>query len=99
MKNSDEFLSPGSTVVLPLLTPRRALATEEMNLEQVIYIVFDLETTGFSRERNHIIEIAAEFMDHKGHGDENKKFAALVRPPTTIPPRITALTGITAEFK
>jgi DNA polymerase III epsilon subunit-like protein len=86
--------SPESIINIPTLTPRHNNQMFNIQHNLITYIVFDIETTGFSRERNHIIELAAQFLDHSGTSDDNKRFHALVKPPTPIPPHITALTGI-----
>lgn len=55
------------------------------------YIVFDIETTGFSRTNDHIIEIAAtEYVD----GRPTKTFHRYVNPRKHIPSGITRLTGV-----
>lgn len=55
------------------------------------YIVFDIETTGFSRTNDRIIEIAA----NKYHnGILTKRFHTYVNPGVRIPSGITRLTGI-----
>ena len=59
------------------------------------YIVFDLETTGFSPTNNEIIEIGAWKVDN---GVVVDKFEALVKPTTPIPTKITEITGITNEM-
>ena len=54
-------------------------------------IVFDLETTGLSKEKSRIVEIAAQTF-----GDPKSSFTTLVNPGRfTIPSAVTALTGIT----
>ena len=40
-------------------------------LGRCLYCVLDLETTGFSRSRNHIIEVAAQILKHDGVMIEN----------------------------
>ena len=55
------------------------------------FVVFDLETTGFSPAANEIIEIGAIKVD----ATERKTFQLLVRPRNMIPPKITQITGIT----
>ena len=67
-------------------------------LGHCLYCVLDLETTGFSRSRNHIIEVAAQILKHDGVPLENGSFESLVRPPTKIPSFIGTLTGITDEM-
>ena len=59
------------------------------------YVVIDLETTGFSPEYNDIIELGALRVRD---GKEVDSFSRLVRPFKPIPPKITALTGITEEM-
>ena len=60
--------------------------------------MLDLETTGFSRSRNHIIEVAAQILKHDGVMIENGSFTSLIQPPTNIPPFLATLTGITDEM-
>ena len=67
-------------------------------LGKCLYCVLDLETTGFSRSRNHIIEVTAQILKHDGVPLENGSFESLVRPPTNIPSFIGTLTGITDEM-
>jgi ATP-dependent DNA helicase DinG len=58
------------------------------------YVVLDTETTGFSFERDALIEIAAAVM----RGPEIvARFSTFVDPGRAIPPGITELTGITDE--
>ncbi len=59
------------------------------------FLVFDIETTGFSYKNNKIIEIgAARVRD----GEIIDKFSSFVNPETKIPQKITELTGITNEM-
>lgn len=60
-------------------------------LLQDTFVVFDLETTGFSPTRNRIIEIGAVKVEK---GKITDRFSTFVNPKTPIPPRITDLTGI-----
>ena len=59
------------------------------------YVVFDIETTGFSAKKNHIIEIGAvkvskgEIVDH---------FSKFVNPREPIPFEIERLTGINDDM-
>ena len=56
------------------------------------YVVFDLETTGFSPEKNRIIEFGAVKVED---GRITGRFSEFVNPEIPIPYRITQLTGIT----
>lgn len=58
----------------------------------VVYI--DLETTGFSREWDNIIEIAAILYNPKTKSILNQ-FHEYIKPDKNIPSKITELTGIT----
>ncbi len=59
------------------------------------YVVFDLETTGFSPENNEIIEIGAVRIQKK---KIKEKFQTYVKPRGKILPHITQLTGITEDM-
>ena len=55
------------------------------------YVVFDIETTGFSPEKNQIIEIGAVLVEN---GVITDKFSNFVNPDVPIPFNIEQLTGI-----
>jgi len=56
------------------------------------FVAIDVETTGFSPERDVIIEVGViVFRDH----DILDEFTSLVNPQREVPPEITRLTGIT----
>ncbi len=59
------------------------------------YVVFDLETTGFSPVGDEIIEIGAARV--KGR-EVQESFQTFVKPTLPIPERITQLTDITDEM-
>ncbi len=59
------------------------------------YVVFDLETTGFSAEKDRIIEIGAVRVEG---GKIVRKFSTFVNPQIPIPFRIEELTGINDEM-
>ncbi|MCR5507592.1 MAG: PolC-type DNA polymerase III [Lachnospiraceae bacterium] len=56
------------------------------------YVVFDIETTGFSEEKDRIIEIGAVKVTG---GEIKERFSTFVNPGIPIPYRITQLTTIT----
>lgn len=59
------------------------------------YVVFDIETTGFSAENDRIIEIGAVRVEK---GKICGSFSAFVNPQTPIPFEIEKLTGINDEM-
>nr|MCR5691785.1 PHP domain-containing protein [Eubacterium sp.] len=59
------------------------------------FVVFDLETTGFSPSRNKIIEFGAVKVVN---GEITERFSTFVDPQLPIPPRITEVTTITDDM-
>ena len=59
------------------------------------YVVFDIETTGFSPIKNRIIEIGAVKVEN---GEVTDRFSTFVNPQTPIPFEIEKLTGINDEM-
>ncbi len=62
---------------------------------QDTFVVFDLETTGFSPIKDKIIEIGAVKVEH---GKITDKYSTFVNPKVPIPFQITQLTSITDEM-
>ena len=75
-----------------LVDDLKDLVTNSQNqgLEET-YVVFDLETTGFSPSVNRIIEIGAVKVEN---GVITERFSTFVNPQVPIPFRIEELTGI-----
>lgn len=68
---------------------------KETLLKDTSYVVFDVETTGFSVLNDHIIEIgAAKFKN----GELLDTYNAFVKTPKRIPEHIVELTSITNEM-
>ena len=59
------------------------------------YVVFDLETTGFSNRNDAITEIGAIKVEN---GEIIEEFSQLINPERPIPEKIQKLTGITNEM-
>ena len=71
-----------------------ALTDEDLSLIDATFVVFDLETTGFSINYNEIIEIGAVKI-YKGMVVDS--FSSFVKPSEVINKNITELTNITNE--
>lgn len=67
----------------------------DVALDDAGFVVFDLETTGAKAPPCRIIEIGAYLVKN---GAIQGEFHSLVDPGETVPPFITALTGITDEM-
>lgn len=62
----------------------------------MIFAFYDIETTGFSREHNDIIEIAAVAWDSATE-QELGHFSTYIKPMGPLPAPITELTGISEQ--
>ncbi len=69
--------------------------SKDQSLKDSTYVVFDIETTGFSPVRNRIIEIGAVKVQN---GKIIERFSEFINPEVPIPYRITQLTSITDEM-
>lgn len=62
-------------------------------------IVFDVETTGFSAEKDRIIQFSGiKFRISDGNLVEKERFDTYINPGYPLPEKITAITGITDEM-
>ena len=68
---------------------------DEYSMAHGRYVVFDLETTGFSCERDKVIEIGAVKVED---GKITERFSEFVNPEQPIPYRIQKLTNIRDEM-
>ncbi|HIR36052.1 MAG TPA: PolC-type DNA polymerase III [Candidatus Faecimorpha stercoravium] len=73
---------------------QEAVRREQGQDFSVPFVVFDIETTGFNKERDHIIEIGAVKVQN---GETVDTFSTFVNPGMPIPEKITELTSITDE--
>lgn len=65
------------------------------SIEETVFTVIDVETTGLNAKKNSLTEITAiQFQN----GKEKGKFSTLVKPTEPIPPEVEALTGITNDM-
>ena len=68
--------------------------TKYIDLRSATYVVYDLETTGFSSNYNEIIEVAAAKVRN---GQIVEEFSTFVKPNREIGRQITELTSITND--
>ncbi|MBE6876381.1 MAG: 3'-5' exonuclease [Ruminococcus sp.] len=82
--------------ILPAVTKRMVISKyEKCDAFVQDYIIFDLETTGFTPENCQIIEIGAIKFSN---GKEMSRFHEYVKISGSVPKKITKLTGITDEM-
>lgn len=86
------LLEQEPTADTPQHTAETVLA---QRLEEAVFVVLDLETTGLSATRNAITEITAIKYQN---GEQLDIFSTLVQPKEPIPPEVEDLTGITNEM-
>lgn len=71
------------------------LQVQPGRLDELTYVIFDLETTSLSVSAGEIIELAGVKMKQ---GQIIDTFAYLIKPSGSIPARITEITNITNEM-
>ena len=79
----------------PTLNVLPQLTVNNIDFDKVLYFVFDLKTTGFSRERDDIIKISSVLLSPDRIQIEDSTFTSFCKPSRAIPTFITALTSIT----
>jgi DNA polymerase-3 subunit epsilon len=68
---------------------------ESLQNPDLVFVAFDLETTGLSPQLDRIVEIGAvKYVD----GKETAKYGVLVNPEMAMPPGAAAVNGITDEM-
>jgi DNA polymerase III epsilon subunit-like protein len=82
----------------PPNAPTAPHVPNDINWEQVCYVLFDLETTGGSRTDDDIIELAAMVLGPDGIALEDGSFDSLIRPKKDVSTFIALLTGISNEM-
>lgn len=74
---------------------KERLDYELLQNPDLVFVAFDLETTGLSPQLDRIVEIGAvKFVD----GKEVGRYGILVNPEVTMPPGATAVNGITDQM-
>ena len=97
MRHVEEILPENSMEIHPdskaavFQQSRRIQSARQRHGQDVDYTVLDLETTGLSHLRDHIIEIAALRVRNECIAE---RFHALVQCPIPLPLRVLELTGL-----
>jgi DNA polymerase-3 subunit alpha (Gram-positive type) len=94
-RGTNPVAEPGSP---PPIVITAAQNVSSIDWDKVVYVVFDLETTGRMRQCSEIIELAAVILDENGIQIEDATFIEFVKPTTPIPQVITQLTNITNDM-
>ena len=95
---ADKDIKPIYGVELGLVDEKKfniAYTKEDIDLRNATYVVFDIETTGFSVTYDRIIQIAARKILQ---GQLIETFECFVNPEMPIPGKITELTSITDDM-
>ena len=69
--------------------------TEDRLLEDAVFTVIDLETTGLSAKKSAITEVVA--ISYR-NGEEIDRYGTLVKPTEAIPEEVEMLTGISNDM-
>ena len=77
---------------------RQSQAKNKKTTDNLDFVVLDLETTGFSAERDEIIEVAMIRVQFSDAGIQQTEWQSLVKPFAPIPKIIREITQITNEM-
>ena len=77
---------------------RQSQAKNRKTTDNLDFVVLDLETTGFSAERDEIIEVAMIRVQFSDAGIQQTEWQSLVKPFAPIPKKIREITQITNEM-
>lgn len=87
------FGSLGAPAAPELVKPAQPF--EQLALEDAIFTVLDLETTGLNAKKNAITEVTA--IQYR-NGEEVDKYSTLVKPAEPISEEVELLTGISNDM-
>jgi DNA polymerase-3 subunit epsilon len=74
---------------------KERLDYESLQNPELVFVAFDLETTGLSPQLDRIVEIGAvKFVD----GKETERYGLLVNPEMPMPPGAAAVNGISDDM-
>lgn len=79
----------------PATSSTTARPLSELPLEEAVFTVLDLETTGLNAKKNAITEVTA--IQYR-NGVEIGKYSTLVKPTESIPEEVELLTGISNDM-
>jgi len=68
---------------------------EKTLIKDLPIVIFDFETTGLDAQRSHLIEVGAIKYEYQ---KETEVFHSMVQLEGPLPPKITQITGITANM-
>ena len=68
----------------PAVDTTNQVSDNNSSTVKLIYAVFDLETTGFSRLNDDIVEISAQALDQDGDNLPCAPWTRLVKPPNGV---------------
>ena len=97
---AEALVNSGDYRVLRRLMPRTTFVPSDGQVSKT-GIILDVETTGLDQQKDEIIELGMVKFDYLPDGriaGLRDVFTSFNEPSGSIPPEVTALTGITAEM-